>query len=470
MKKVLIVIALVCFFLSSSALADELIVSMAWLEDWGGVEVLVGGGWITKLDTDTGVRERIFETRTFGWLGSVTTAPDGSIYFSVYDSEYDGTGTYLGYAHRIWKITPSLTMAGEIVYGDEVMIYEVFWSPDGSSTDDRITYIRDLAVRENPATGVNRVYFSVSCGACDDGHIYYVDDVPDFGPAVEYYTVFLDSIPIPSCGAGGIWSGHFAFDEIDNLYLSSGNSIPAALYRVSGAGLDSIDPGAIPEFIYERTDAILDLLCPESGRIDFLPGEPNINYLTGDPPIEDVLFSDPTVEYINDIALWPVEALGRLPLPSAKMPRRFTRLFRPDLSIIDFSIPPPRSGAGEPSAGLPVRIKIKNSGGDISTSFKVGFSALYPGQTKPVAVPFNTPGLSGQKSGWIKGMRAGGEIYLSGFLKIEPPVEPKVARLEIAITAIVDSCLGEPDMPKHCRVEESNETNNQRTIKIERPD
>lgn len=473
MKKALIFIALVCFFLSGRALADELIVHMEWLEDIEGLEVSRGRKWITRLDTDTGEMERIFSTRLLGYeLDTIATAPDGSIYFSVTDGVYDDSGISLGYAYRIWKITPSRTPEGDIEYGDETMVYEVFHGHDGSSTDDRIAYLRDLAIRYNPGTGANRVYFSVSCGACDDGHIYYVDDVPDFGAAVEYYTVFLDSIEMPSCGAGGAWAGHFAFDESDNLFLSNGNSIPSALHQVSGAGLDSVDPGATPEFIYERAGSLLHLLCREAGRIDFLPWEPNIMYLTGEPPGEDMLFSDPAVQYIGEIALWPTEALRDLPLPPWREPwkmRTPSRLFRPDLTIADFEILPARSGTGGPNAEIPVRVEIKNSGRGISTSFKVGFTALYPGQTKPVPVPFNVPGLSGQKSGWIKLMRAGGEIYLVGFLKIKPPSGTKASRQEIAITAIVDSCLGDLEMPKYCRVEESNETNNHMTIKFKRP-
>lgn len=471
MKKVLIV-TLVCFFLSSSVIADELIVSMTWLEHWGGEDVIAGRGWITKLDTDTGVWERIFYTSSLGLtpIHAIATAPDGSIYFVLSDSHREG-GIPMGYFYRIWKITPSVTLAGELEYGDETVVYEVYNAHDGTSTDDRIPYISDLAVRQNPATGVNRVYFSVACGACDDGHIYYVDDVLDFDPAVEYYTVFLDSLPIPSCGGtAGFWAGHFYFDESNNLFLSSGNHCPCALYQVSDAGLDSVAPGAIPEFILEHPSSIEDMEYAGTDRLYFLSSEPGIMQFTGDPFTESMLFSDSAVQDIEEIALWPTEAIGRLPWPGIKRSRALTRLMRPDLTITDFSVYPPRAGIVEPSPGLPVRISIRNSGGNISTSFKVSFTALYPGQTKPLPVPFNVPGLRGQKSGWIKSLRAGGKMTLAGFLKIEPLRETTVTRQEIAITAIVDSCLGEPDMPKHCRVEESDEENNQMTIKIKSPD
>jgi hypothetical protein len=469
MKRASIIIALICFFSPIRASAVELLVSMTELVDYGEFESTVGG-YITKLDTDTGARNHIFRYIDLGWLSSLATAPDGSVYFSVFTSVYDA-GTYLGYAYRIWKITPSITMDGEVAYGSETMIFEVLVDTDGTSTDERISQIRDLAVRHNSDTDVNRVYFSTATGAAADGHIYYVDDAPDFGPAVEYYTVVLESIPIPSCWAGGSWGGNFAFDESENLFLSSGHCIPSALYKVSGAGFDSVDGEAVPELIYERAGVITDLLVLESGRIHFLPDEPSILFLTdGAPPTEDALFSsDPTVQSIGEIAPWPSEAIGRLPSLKAKLEASLKSLFKPDLLITNFSVFTLRSGPSRSDKGLPVRISIKNSGTHSSTSFRVSFIALYPGQKSPVPVSFSTPGLSPEDSGLIKGLQAGGEISLLGFLKIEPTNETKKLRKKVVITAFADSCQGDSDMPQHCRVQEKDEKNNQMSIEILQP-
>jgi len=39
---------------------------------------------------------------------------------------------------------------------------------------------------------------------------------------------------------GGSWAGNFAFDDKGNLYLSSGNQIPASIYKVEGGKVREI--------------------------------------------------------------------------------------------------------------------------------------------------------------------------------------------------------------------------------------
>jgi WD40 repeat protein len=64
------------------------------------------------------------------------------------------------------------------------------------------------------------LYFSESWGGARDGHIYRLDLRRD--DADLFYTIHVGEV--------GYWAGDFAFDPVGNLYISSGNSIPASLY------------------------------------------------------------------------------------------------------------------------------------------------------------------------------------------------------------------------------------------------
>jgi len=78
------------------------------------------------------------------------------------------------------------------------------------------TYLRD--VEFDP---LGRLYFSESTGAGGDGVIYRLED----GRAYSYFQVRLKEVD-------GFWAGGFAFDNDGFLWLSSGNRVPAHLYKV----------------------------------------------------------------------------------------------------------------------------------------------------------------------------------------------------------------------------------------------
>ena len=78
------------------------------------------------------------------------------------------------------------------------------------------TYVRHLGF--DPS---NHLYFSESTGAGGDGIIFRLDN----GRAVPFYTVRLSEVD-------GFWAGTFAFDRSGSLWLSSGNRVPASLYKV----------------------------------------------------------------------------------------------------------------------------------------------------------------------------------------------------------------------------------------------
>jgi sugar lactone lactonase YvrE len=93
-------------------------------------------------------------------------------------------------------------------------------------------YVRDIAVDKN-----GYLYFSEASGARSDGRIYrltpHVNNLGSQSFSLQstqpFYTVRLNTVD-------GFWSGDFTFDARDNLYQSSGNRIPAYLYRVSNQG------------------------------------------------------------------------------------------------------------------------------------------------------------------------------------------------------------------------------------------
>lgn len=120
--------------------------------------------------------------RPSGRLYSIATSPNGRIYFSNAND------------YEIYRLD------GE----REVKIFT------------HTTYTRDI---EFDAQG--RFYFSESSGAGKDGIIYRLQS----GRAKPYFRVRLRQI-------GGFWAGDFAFDHKGALWLSNGNRVPAALYKV----------------------------------------------------------------------------------------------------------------------------------------------------------------------------------------------------------------------------------------------
>jgi hypothetical protein len=80
------------------------------------------------------------------------------------------------------------------------------------------TYVRNIAF--HPDSGAY-LYVSESWGAGGDGRIFRLNLRRE---AVEEFC----TVPVSEVG---FWAGDFAFDPDGNLYISSGNRIPAAIYR-----------------------------------------------------------------------------------------------------------------------------------------------------------------------------------------------------------------------------------------------
>lgn len=90
------------------------------------------------------------------------------------------------------------------------------------------TYVRDVAVDPSGS-----LYFTEANGAKGDGRIYKltppVDKIGSKGFSRQsrqpFYTVHLKTI-------GGFYAGDFTFDAQGNLFLTTGNRIPAFIYKI----------------------------------------------------------------------------------------------------------------------------------------------------------------------------------------------------------------------------------------------
>lgn len=143
-----------------------------------------GGNNIGRIYEVRHGRLREIYVRPRGRLSSVTMAPKGQLYFSNANGR------------EIYRLDGKR----------EVKIYT------------HTTYTRDV---QFDARG--RLYFSEATGAGNDGIIYRLQA----GRAKPYFKVRLRDI-------GGFWAGDFAFDGKGNLWLSNGNRVPAAIYKVEG--------------------------------------------------------------------------------------------------------------------------------------------------------------------------------------------------------------------------------------------
>lgn len=177
-------------------------------------------------------------------------------------------------------------------------------SPDVLYT--HTTYVRDLGF--DPA---GRLYFSEATGAAADGRIYRLEN----GAAVLYRTV-------PRASTGGTWAGNFVFAPDGTLYLSTGNTVGAGIYRagpqtgtmlvysdaagpIGGLDVDAagnvyyaswqtriyrVTPGGVRSVVLDKPGrAIADVhllrsavaLGPGPGRVNAVgtvPGNPNVLY------------------------------------------------------------------------------------------------------------------------------------------------------------------------------------------------
>jgi WD40 repeat protein len=124
------------------------------------------------------------------------------------------------------------------------------------------TFIQDISVDSG-----GNLYFSVAYGANGDGRIYKltpsVNQVGDDGFSPQsnqpFYAVRLNTVD-------GFWAGNFAFDEQGNLYLGSGNRLPAFIYRLDKIKGNQYKP---PRKIYKDAENAIKGIAMEPTNMNF---------------------------------------------------------------------------------------------------------------------------------------------------------------------------------------------------------
>ena len=139
-------------------------------------------------------------------------------------------------------------------------------------------YIRHLAV-----DSAGRLYFSVVGLMHDDGSIFRLDS----GRAVPVLTVNAADL-------GGSWSGTFALDRNDKVWLSSGAASPSGLYQVINGA---------PVQVYSATDhAIMGFAFLPDGSIAFADNARSVYQLTLPNQVAK-LFESPYEGRLTDVQI-----------------------------------------------------------------------------------------------------------------------------------------------------------------------
>jgi hypothetical protein len=412
---------------------------------------------IRSVNTETGTDEVAYTIPHYIELRGIDSAPDGKIYFVTGQSggiSEEDPSSYI-YLEQIKSISPSA--APGIGYGDEAIVYtRETLLPVGIPGE--MEPIRDVAIKKTDAAGGYEVYYSIATGAWADGRIYRID-----GPetASLYYTVSLADVPVPSCnGTAGTWGGDFAFDDADNLYLSSGNHVPASIFRVSGAGVGGVTGS--PVEVYGHDCCVMGL-CYESPNVLYFADWGSSIYRLDLETLEAELFyTNESVEYwMRDVALLSGRIAAGRTLPST-MSMTARLHVAPDLRITEVQAGEPTFRDGGREAAVPLTVTVKNFGISSAENFEVGITALYPGQRSEVEATFSPPGKVG-------GLDGGEEVELRGTLTLADPDKTSLYGQKISIKAHADSCFGFKAMPGYCRVEEDDETNNDMAIVLKLP-
>lgn len=200
---------------------------------------------IYELDSQATASAKLVYTFPGGTIKSITRTLDGKLFF-------------------LGRTDP--------VVADHRKIYQLALSTGQS--DATLVYEHPFQIHnleQRLVGGSPRLYFSASMTEVSGSKqaIYFLGASHNpvlYCEADDYF------LPIPDpCNEGefnGGWRGHFAFDGGDALYLSTGNVVPAGLYRINGAGSASVS--GVPVRIYLKMDGgIWGFACASDTEIFF---------------------------------------------------------------------------------------------------------------------------------------------------------------------------------------------------------
>lgn len=129
---------------------------------------------------------------------------------------------------------------------------------------------------------------------------------------------------------------------------------------------------------------------------------------------------------------------------------------KPDLVVTLFETTGTATVNAENSVEVPIRVVVRNQGTAAAGVFKTAIEYTRPQGT--FAVPFTVPGQSSLWYPYTSGTLAPGfDVTFNGKVTFHPSVHG----MTVTLRAIADSCGGDEFMPDYCRVDESNEGNNE---------
>jgi hypothetical protein len=128
-------------------------------------------------------------------------------------------------------------------------------------------------------------------------------------------------------------------------------------------------------------------------------------------------------------------------------------LLGPDLVISNFEVGSPTINP-ENSVELPVRVDITNQGDVDAKIFKM--AARYSGSSGTYTVPFTVEGQDIWYPYTSAPLQPDDSVVFEGILTFHPLLHYET----VTVWVIADSCSGDEFMPEYCRVDESNENNN----------
>lgn len=177
-----------------------------------------------------------------------------------------------------------------------------------------------------------------------------------------------------------------------------------------------------------------------------------------------------TIKLASLLGLWAIVAspviaqinTPRIPRPTpfprpTLSPRPIPLSASPDLIVEDFNVGTPRRSGQRME--IPVTVTVKNIGRASANRFKIAID--YTAEDREFVGSFKVPGES---SSWYpftdSELAAGESKTFRGTLIFNN----RSGLSSTDLTAKADSCSGDEFMPQYCRVQESRETNNTRTI------
>ncbi|HII07216.1 MAG TPA: WD40 repeat domain-containing protein [Methanotrichaceae archaeon] len=224
----------------------------------------------------------------------------GSVYYATSSSAPDNI-IYTRPSGNLYSFTFHPGISEKLYYANSNQrnIYMTAETGSGWSAETTIfthtTYVRDIAFAFDQNGDIG-LYFSEATGAGSDGKIYRIDTS---GSAVPFYTVKLSDVE-------GFWRGDFAFDHDGNLYLSSGNHIPASIYKAS-SGTEFVT-----EIFQSHTGPIAGLVYRD-GYLYYADWGQNIYRLDLSSMTSTVYYTNPSRTWLSDVGF-----RGRMDSPGSR--------------------------------------------------------------------------------------------------------------------------------------------------------